>query len=520
MAQPQNTNAPSFTEEQRQWLQALLANSHPELLQQISVPDAGPPPYSESSSSLDTTTSRIPQNGNSRSGAYDFPETNPFRQRPTGVDCGPQENGNGFHRTNRQFPEEKRTSLPEMSLPIRNAMMNSSNGYEMCLGESSYTPPQHQSYQAFQQQIQAQYPQQEAYPPPSQISQNLTPTTTTQEDAELLSKTLLFTKSLPPPPPTRAHPLQKPILIPQISPNGSWLRSYALSLDEYNLPLSSFLAFLDNLNIVAAASPPLQVLNMAGGILGMVPHHWAQLAGAGLQAGSQVGTKVVSKTRMGRFMGSVQERMFEGRGLVVRIGKWEDVERSLGRELVIDEMKVGAGSAMEKALRIVEAAGGELLQKEGLPPRSGGQEMGVMDKWSRWQVQKEREKSEKKAVEKAEKDAKKEKRKVKREESRERKRERKERKRERSRERKEKRRDKRDKKDKGKGKERSEDSDSESVDSEDSGSNRGRQDGLALETSRVEDDKAKMSGDKSDRKSREKSDKEIKKLLWVVIENM
>ncbi|KAH8674679.1 hypothetical protein BGZ60DRAFT_557023 [Tricladium varicosporioides] len=324
--------------------------------------------------------------------------------------------------------------------------MSNSNSHDMQTGESLDTRSQQQPYQSFSQQIQPQYPLQENYLPPSPRSPEVTPITTSKEDVELLSQTLLFTKSLPPLPQTCPLPLQKPILIPQISPNGSWLRSYCSSLQSFNLPPSSFLAFLDNLNIVAAASPPLQVLNMAGEILGMVPHHWAQLAGAGLQAGSKVGTKVVSKTRIGRFMGSVQERVFQGRGLVIRIGKWEDVERALGRGLVIDEIEVGVGSVMEKALRIVEVMGGEPLQKEGLLPRSSGEEMGVMDKWSRWQVQKEKERNEKRAVKKAEKDMKEEKRNAKREESRERKVEKKERKRERSRERKEKRREMKDRK--------------------------------------------------------------------------
>lgn len=140
-------------------------------------------------------------------------------------------------------------------------------------------------------------------------------------DDAILSQALSFMQHSAAPAPSYASRLPRPIAIPQTmhGRGQSFLRAWAPYLQAYNISQADFLSFIDNLNIVSTANPPLQVLNLAGNFLGMVPHHWAQLAGAGIQASAQLGTAIVSKTRTDMYMKAVNEKMFKPRGLRVSI---------------------------------------------------------------------------------------------------------------------------------------------------------------------------------------------------------
>ena len=90
-------------------------------------------------------------------------------------------------------------------------------------------------------------------------------------------------------------------------------------LQNYNISMPEFVAFIDNLNVISTASPPLQVVDLAGGIIGMVPHHWAAIAGAAIQGTAKLGTYAVSKGRTEAYMSEVNRKMFGPRGLKVSI---------------------------------------------------------------------------------------------------------------------------------------------------------------------------------------------------------
>ncbi|KAJ8060015.1 hypothetical protein OCU04_011626 [Sclerotinia nivalis] len=68
------------------------------------------------------------------------------------------------------------------------------------------------------------------------------------------------------------------------------------------------LKFIDNLNVVSTANPPLQAVDLVGGAIIMIPHHWAQLAGTGVQAIAKLGT--VSKSRTDTYMQNVNAKFF------------------------------------------------------------------------------------------------------------------------------------------------------------------------------------------------------------------
>ncbi|KUJ11339.1 uncharacterized protein LY89DRAFT_625896, partial [Mollisia scopiformis] len=110
---------------------------------------------------------------------------------------------------------------------------------------------------------------------------------------------------------------------------GSFLRAWAPMLRSHDISIVQFIAFIDNLNVVSTASPPLQAMSLAGGVLGMVPHHWAMIAGNVIQTTANLGTFAVSKGRTELYMREVNEKMFKPRGLKVSIAKTEAIRSVL-----------------------------------------------------------------------------------------------------------------------------------------------------------------------------------------------
>jgi len=267
------------------------------------------------------------------------------------------------------------------------------------------------------------------------------------------------------------------------------MRAWAPCLSSSNLTIDHFLAFIDNLNVISLPSPPLQILNLAGNVVGMVPHHIAQLVGVGLQVGAQVGTKVVSKARTDEFLKQVNARMFGPRRMRARIVKGEEIPRLLRMteaQATLDD--AWDMDLLEKVLKNVGPYTAQFTRHD-LPVPEG--QAGFLDKWSSKAVEREKAKMAKKAMKQREKE-------IEKEEKRERKYEKKSEKEARKRE-------KNRKKQKKKGKEpRTDISDPESSSSESEDIGGLRRDGRAGKTGKV----------------REKEEKEARKLLWIMIEHV
>ena len=116
----------------------------------------------------------------------------------------------------------------------------------------------------------------------------------------------------------------KPIAIPAVEPSfdSAFIRAYAPVLMEYNLPQESFFTFLDQLNKVISNSPPLQILDAAGGILQSVPIlfplHWLGSTVSGL---ANLGSQGVSKSRTDSHIRQANQDIFGPRGLKAEIVK-------------------------------------------------------------------------------------------------------------------------------------------------------------------------------------------------------
>ncbi|QKX63850.1 uncharacterized protein TRUGW13939_11021 [Talaromyces rugulosus] len=119
---------------------------------------------------------------------------------------------------------------------------------------------------------------------------------------------------------------KKPIAIPAIDPYSShspFLRAFPPILRQsHNLPRESFLPLLDNLNKVIAESPPLEVLDVTGGILRSVPIlfplHWIGAAVSGL---AQKGSSGVSKSRTDSLIKQANKEIFGPRNLRIEIAR-------------------------------------------------------------------------------------------------------------------------------------------------------------------------------------------------------
>ncbi|EFX00119.1 hypothetical protein CMQ_7121 [Grosmannia clavigera kw1407] len=198
-------------------------------------------------------------------------------------------------------------------------------------------------------------------------------------------------------------PLSRPIAIPQVRHGRGrpFVRAYPPSLEVHAITQAKFLEFLDGLNIVSTANPPLRALNTAGDLVTNVPYHWALLAGYGMQAVAELGTVVVSRSRTKSYVKKMNEKLFEPRGLHVDIFSTAKMKEALG---IPEEHPVIAPltqetvekTAVERQLLGIRQHNADLDLK--VPPPAKPEKL--LDRWSARHVKKQMEKSKKKALKK------------------------------------------------------------------------------------------------------------------------
>jgi hypothetical protein len=287
--------------------------------------------------------------------------------------------------------------------------------------------------------------------------------------------------------------LPQPIAIPQImhGRGKSFLRAWPPYLQAFNISQTDFLMFIDNLNVVSTANPPLQILDLAGGFIGMVPYHWAQIAGTAVQATSKLGIAIVSKSRTDIYLKEANEKIFNPKGLklsiasmdamraTLRIPETQPILTPLTPEMI--QMRT-----VHRNLLAVRPYNAEL---ELDVPKSAEQTT-MLAKLSAKQVEREVEENQKRALKEREKAASKDADREDKKERRAKKKEHEEEKRRQKRER----------------KHRKEDKDSES-DTED-GANGG------------DSDNGKHSRKDKRKEKKDKEEENAKKVLWIVVENL
>lgn len=150
--------------------------------------------------------------------------------------------------------------------------------------------------------------------------------------------------------------LEKVIAIPATSAElGSpFLRAYAPALNEFGITQDIFLDFLDHLNRVAVASPPMQVLGLAGNIVGMVPLHTAQIVGGAVNAAATLTTITMSKGRVEMLLRQANQDVFGPRGLCARIAKLEAVAQLSNMPILDEEGNLDKNSSILLPLENIE----------------------------------------------------------------------------------------------------------------------------------------------------------------------
>lgn len=142
--------------------------------------------------------------------------------------------------------------------------------------------------------------------------------------------------------------LSHPVAIPQLLPGAGkpFARAFPPALAAHGIDVSEFLAFLDSLNIVSSGTPPLRILGTVGGLIGMVPWHYAQLLSVGVQVAAKAGNRIHASMRGDRFMEQVNRSFFAPRGLKVTLVTGEALAQMLGVDYIVTAQTVAAmGSA-------------------------------------------------------------------------------------------------------------------------------------------------------------------------------
>ncbi|KAJ5729240.1 uncharacterized protein N7483_003748 [Penicillium malachiteum] len=122
----------------------------------------------------------------------------------------------------------------------------------------------------------------------------------------------------------------RPVAIPQVGmeKESPFLRAYAPYLMKYRVPKEMFLAFLDKLNAAMKSSPPMQVLDLTGGVLQSVPIlfplHWL---GSIVSGAANKGSQGLTKSRADSVVKQANKEMFGPLGLKVEIARLKALAR-------------------------------------------------------------------------------------------------------------------------------------------------------------------------------------------------
>lgn len=167
---------------------------------------------------------------------------------------------------------------------------------------------------------------------------------------------------LPSPDTSRSDLSTKPIAIPAINTKfaAPFLRAYPPILRNYNLPEEIFMPILDRLNQISAASPPLQVLGLAGGIVGMVPLATTQIVGESVSAAADFSVWAVSKGRVEMYMREINRDIFRPRKLKIEIAKLDGLAKIANIPILdtagkLDKGAPLLGSVHDLGSRIIDA---------------------------------------------------------------------------------------------------------------------------------------------------------------------
>lgn len=142
--------------------------------------------------------------------------------------------------------------------------------------------------------------------------------------------------------PAAPRTLPKPIAIPSVNTElGSpYMRAYPPCLGDHGIPQDAFLRFLDRLNRVSAASPPVVMLGLGASVVSLIPEPTTAIVATAVDLTCQVSVYAISKGRTEILLAEANREIFGPRGLKVQIAKLEAVARIAGIPVLDDEGKL------------------------------------------------------------------------------------------------------------------------------------------------------------------------------------
>lgn len=118
--------------------------------------------------------------------------------------------------------------------------------------------------------------------------------------------------SLPP------GPLRYPVILPQRRPKNrarGFVRAYAPDLMEVGIDQATFMAFLDGFEKSVSKSPLLGVVNLAGGLAGLIPSYIAPPIGIAVQLTAGVAQEVLNRKHQNAYLMKMNDELFMPRGV-------------------------------------------------------------------------------------------------------------------------------------------------------------------------------------------------------------
>ena len=143
--------------------------------------------------------------------------------------------------------------------------------------------------------------------------------------------------------PSSARPhLDKTIAIPSTAArrDAPFIRAYPPALASFSISSATFLSFLDTLNRVAAKAPPLQVLSLAGDVVGFVPLATAQIVGGAVSVAAGLTQAALNYGQTESELKRANKELFGPNGLRVEIAKLDAVARLTGMPILDNDGRV------------------------------------------------------------------------------------------------------------------------------------------------------------------------------------
>lgn len=243
-----------------------------------------------------------------------------------------------------QIDYEAPPALPPRRTPSQHVVCDQP-GFSQTESSPLDTKPDHKDPNAWYQKDYAPPP---GPPPAHLIGLAPTPSLPDYQDDDIRKPEVL--PALPQRPKTITGTLSKPIAIPSVNTElGSpYMRAYPTCLYHFGIPRDTFLRFLDRLNRVSSANPPLTMLGIGAGLAGFVPEPTTAIIATAVEAACELGQYAMSYGRVELLLREANREIFGPRGLKVQIAKLKAVAKLAGIPILNDEGKLLSSKASKE----------------------------------------------------------------------------------------------------------------------------------------------------------------------------